>query len=155
VLHPGRTMTIHFKPDANECRIVYVLDADGLRGIQFKAPEGTTGFIDPSILIGMVRPVKNGSKTPTSADAERVWRSRNLEALLKRVRIVTSQGGDWHAIASDPMQATEIVARADRLLERDRAHQHHAPALRSPDSCLSDPLPSIRRADRSGARIEQ
>ena len=115
VLHPNRTMTIHLKPDAAGCRVVCVVGRDGIQGIQLKMPEGTTGFIGPSILGGLVRPVKNGAHTPIRAD-DQPWRPHGLDGLLKRIRIIDSPDGDWQAVVPDPMQMAEVVVPAERAL---------------------------------------
>jgi DNA invertase Pin-like site-specific DNA recombinase len=116
VMHPERTLTIHFKPDTAGVRIVYILDRDGILGIQLQAPDGMTGFIDRSLLWNFVRPVRNGANTPVDPDDDRLWRSRNISHLLKHARIVTSSDGDWQAAASDPMQMTDVVMRAEKAL---------------------------------------
>jgi hypothetical protein len=117
VLHPDRTMTIHLKPGAAGCGVVCVVGREGIQGIQLKMPEGTTGFIGPSILGGLVRPVKNGANAPIRAD-DQPWRPRGLDGLLKRIRIIDSPDGDWQAVVPDPLQMAEVVVRAERALGR-------------------------------------
>jgi DNA invertase Pin-like site-specific DNA recombinase len=70
VLHPNRTLTIHMQPDAAGYRIVYIVDSDGIQGAQVKAPEGTTGLIDRTVLVGLVRPVRRGTTTLAGAKDE-------------------------------------------------------------------------------------
>jgi hypothetical protein len=115
VLHSNRTMTIHLKPNAAGCRVVCVVGRDGIQGIQLKMPEGTTGFIGPSVLGGLVAPVKSGANTPTRAD-DQPWRPHSLDELLKRIRIVDSPDGDWQAVVTDPMQMADVVVCAERVL---------------------------------------
>lgn len=77
VMHAERTMTIHFKPDLAGIRVVYVLDRDGILGIQRKAPNGTTAWIDRSLLWTFVRPARSGANTPIDPDDQRLWRARD------------------------------------------------------------------------------
>ena len=116
VMHAERTLTVHFKSDSAGMRIVYILDRDGILGIQLKALDGTTGFIDRSLLWNLVRPVKSGAKTPIDPDDERLWQSRDIGQLLRRARIVTSSDGDWQAVASHPLQMARVVVRAEQAL---------------------------------------
>ena len=81
-----------------------------------KSPTGTTGFIDRSILVGVVRPVTRSANTVAAAEDEPLWRACDLDELLKRIRLAQSPDGDWHAMAADPMQAAELVGRAERRL---------------------------------------
>jgi DNA invertase Pin-like site-specific DNA recombinase len=116
VLHPNRTLTIHMQPDAAGYRIVYIVDSDGIQGAQVKAPEDTTGLIDRTVLVGLVRPVRRGINTLAGTKDELAWRACSVEELVKRVRLVHSPDGDWHAMAADPMQMAEIVGRAEKRL---------------------------------------
>jgi DNA invertase Pin-like site-specific DNA recombinase len=116
VLHSNRTLTIHMRPDAAGYHVVYILDYDGIQGAQVRAPYGTTGLIDRSVLVGLVRPVRSGANTRSGAYAESVWQSSNLDELIKRTRIVHSQDGDWQAMAPDPMQIAQVIGRAEQAL---------------------------------------
>ena len=116
VLHANRSLTIHMQPDPAGYRVVYVVDYDGIKGAQVKAPEGKTGFIDRSVLTLLVRPVRRGANTSAGARDEPLWQPCDLKLLIKRIRLVDSPDGDWHAMASDPMQMAEVVGRAERTL---------------------------------------
>jgi hypothetical protein len=117
VLHANRTLTIHMQAGSDGCRIVYIVDRDGIQGAQVKAPSGRTGFIDRSVVAGLVRPVTRGANTATSAREEPMWQPCHLDALLKRIRLVQSPDGDWHAMAADPMQMAAMVGRAEQTLD--------------------------------------
>jgi hypothetical protein len=109
-------LTIHMQLDAAGYRIVYIVDSDGIQGAQVKAPEDTTGLIDRTVLVGLVRPVRRGINTLAGTKDELAWRACSVEELVKRVRLVHSPDGDWHAMAADPMQMAEIVGRAEKRL---------------------------------------
>jgi DNA invertase Pin-like site-specific DNA recombinase len=113
VLHPDRSLTVHMRLDPAGHRVVYIIDRDGIQGAQVKAPEGKTGFIDRYVLTGLVRPVKRG---PAVRAKEALWQPSDPDHVIKRIRLVDSPDGDWHALAADPMQIAEIVGRAERTL---------------------------------------
>jgi DNA invertase Pin-like site-specific DNA recombinase len=115
VLHVNRTLTIHTKPDFIGCRVTYLLTAAGLQGVQLRVPEGATGFIDRSAVAGLVRPVRNGCKTPIRAD-DNPWQPQSLDDVWSRLHVLPTPDGDWQATAADPMQMAEVVARAERAL---------------------------------------
>jgi hypothetical protein len=103
------------QPDPDGYRVVYILDSDGIQGAQVRAPEGKTGVVSRSVLIGLVRPVRHGHKT-SNVRTEPFWQACDLDLLLKRIRLVHSPDGDWHAMAADPLQIAEVVGRAERSL---------------------------------------
>jgi len=115
VLHADRSLTIHMQPDPEGYRVVYILDSDGIQGAQVRAPEGKTGIVSRSVLIGLVRPVRPGYNT-SNVTKEPSWEACDLDLLLKRIRLVHSPDGDWHALTADPLQMAEIVGRAERTL---------------------------------------
>jgi DNA invertase Pin-like site-specific DNA recombinase len=116
VLHPDRTLTLHMKPDALGRCAVYVLDHQGIQGVQITAPHGTTGFINRPVLLGLVQPVNNRGQNTGKIDGEGEWRPDDLVELLERVRIVYSPEGDWQAVALDPMQVSQVVLDAKKAL---------------------------------------
>jgi len=115
VLHVDRIVTLHLKADIGGCHSVYAIGSDGLRGIQVKAADGRTGFIDPAVLNGLVRPVSSGGKTPAAMNKE-LWRPCDLDHLVESVRITHSPNGDWQAAAHDPTQMSAVIADAERAL---------------------------------------
>jgi hypothetical protein len=76
---------------------VWLIGRDGLRGIQVKAPAGRTGFIDQSVLRGLVAEECNLGDTGASVNG-----LANLESVLERTRIIDLPHGDWQAVAPAP-----------------------------------------------------
>jgi len=115
VLHVNRVVTLHMKPDALGCRVVYASGHDGVQGIQVEAATGTTGFIGSAILAGIVRPVRSGLGKKGGAN-EPPWHPCSLGDLFKRIQINHSPNGDWQAVAHDSMQMADVIARAEHAL---------------------------------------
>jgi DNA invertase Pin-like site-specific DNA recombinase len=114
VLHPDRIVTLHKKPDASGCRVVYALGSDGLRGVQVRAVTGTTGFIPPNAVAGLIRPVQNGvSKLGTDSLP---WQPRSVDDVLQNIQIIQSPNGDWQPVPHDPAQMATVVAQAEHAL---------------------------------------
>lgn len=114
VLHPDRILTLHMKPDAAGCRIVFVLGPEGLRGIQMKAEAGKVGFIDRSVCEGFVLPIRNGVSS-VGAD-KKPWQPRSVDEAVEQASVIHSAQGDWQAIIHDPVQAIDVIARAENVL---------------------------------------
>jgi DNA invertase Pin-like site-specific DNA recombinase len=115
VLHPNRIVTLHLRRDIHQFRAIITLGPDGgLQGIQVEAPGGITGFVDPSLTSGLVKPTPSGSRS--RAPDRGGWRSSSVSAVLRRTRIVYSQSGDWQAVAHDASHISELVARAEEAL---------------------------------------
>jgi hypothetical protein len=113
VHHPDRTLTIHLKPDFGGCRTVYVLDRDGIRGIQIRFANGTIGLIDRQSVYGLIKPVRCISAKLVPDDD---WHPERIDALLQRIEIVYAVEGDWQVVASDPMRLSGAVMRAEQTL---------------------------------------
>jgi len=110
VLHEHRIATIHMKPDAAGCQIVYLLDPYGLHGVQVTGRDGTIGFIGPAALL-------NFEETFTkTSDRHAPRRSRRLAKLLECIPVAQTPSGDWRTKAPHVDQMPAIVARAGRLL---------------------------------------
>jgi len=106
VLQSGLTITIHVRPDAAGRRVVYIVGREGLRGAQVKSPDGTTGFVDRSVLIGAV------SKAALSRGEQQMAANQ----VLRSARLVCSAEGDWQIAVPDPMQMVDVVATAESVL---------------------------------------
>src|ERR1044071_369014 len=99
VLHADRSLTVHMKPDFDGGQVAYMLDPDGIWAAQVKAPEGTTGLIDRSALVDLVRPVRRAAYTRN----EPGWERCGIDDLMNRIRVVQSANGDWYAMTADPI----------------------------------------------------
>jgi DNA invertase Pin-like site-specific DNA recombinase len=113
VHHPDLTLTIHLKPDFAGCRTVYVLERDGIRGIQIRFANGTIGLIDRQSVYGLIKPVRCISAKLVPDDG---WYPERIDALLQRIEIVYAVEGDWQVVASDPMRLSGAVMRAEQTL---------------------------------------
>jgi hypothetical protein len=105
VLDVGQVLTIHMKSDIVGYTVVYEIRPEGLHGAHVTITEGSTGFIEPALLAGVLK-IRDGSADTTIAIGE----------LMKRVQVLKSQNGNWKAALPDPLQMANLVSRAERVL---------------------------------------
>jgi DNA invertase Pin-like site-specific DNA recombinase len=104
VLHPGREVTVHLQPDNTGCRIVFAMGRDGILGVHVKMPEGTTGFIDRSVLVHASHSATLGREATL------------VEQAASRTQVVLEANGDWRAVAVPTVQIAELVTVGERKL---------------------------------------
>lgn len=113
VLHSRDCVTIHTKLDANGHSAVFLLERDGLKGIQLLKGSSSVGFIDALALDGIIPVVVPPGKQ--SAPDAAAPRKPNLDHLLARIQIAQLPQGGWYAF-SVAARTSELIAHGENVL---------------------------------------
>lgn len=83
------------------------------QGMHIAYPNGTTGFVDPSVLHGVVGPLTHPPAIADDRNKGDLLRQRHdRDELWKRVQISRTPEGNWHAVDIDATRNAEIVSKA-------------------------------------------